>query len=585
MSAVPLPLLRLLLALAGAAISFAPVVRAHAWLVEPPSRNFLSLGNKFALSSGTGGLLDGPVDNAHYKNSYGLQGPCGDPHYDRQDRTTTTTNSAGRTFGVPRMYDVGATFNVRVALSINYGGVFRMRLCPRKNSLNPTCFDKYLLNRADTGKPNYYILDGTFTERNASNPHYFDMQYQLPSRISCPRGCVVQWEYMAYNSCVEPCPAEECSFYAWGANNITGHKGPLDKCFNPTHPAVVKDCADILINDRVTSSRFQRHRRLAGAGSPPPTPAPRPITTTSLPTPATPTRNPPIPAPKPLPTPVNLVKPVTVFNMELLRNFAVQLPVTCAATNSTSCKIYTNSVEIATIYSIGTLSVIPYFYVTNVTGALVMMATTSGDGSLTTPGSPYARSELQHNVKWDLAAVRTARLFVTMAVDVLPTATGGTNGGGTPSWLFTSPPFPRPGSVAIAQIKGGRGEIALRYEGNPGYVFLMVAGTNDPPRYFLLNSTRTGGLTNITLGDRFDVNLDVERANNTVRAHLVHQGTTYVASIPITSLAGFFNSTNLVQYKTGAYVQAHDNTTNPARLGTGYGQVSVFNVTATITSS
>lgn len=47
---------------------------------------------------------------------------------------------------------------------------------------------------------------------------------------------------MTYNSCVETCPASECSFYSRGENKITKQSGPLRKCYSPTRPEVFKNC-------------------------------------------------------------------------------------------------------------------------------------------------------------------------------------------------------------------------------------------------------------------------------------------------------------------------------------------------------
>jgi hypothetical protein len=100
------------------------------------------------------------------------------------------------------------------------------------------CFLLHALSirRVDNGKPNTYILTGSFLGTSpdppaVGTPEFINAEYYLPAGFTCTR-CVLQMEYFTYNSCVEPCPRAECDFYADRLNKILPLKdwGPKDYC-------------------------------------------------------------------------------------------------------------------------------------------------------------------------------------------------------------------------------------------------------------------------------------------------------------------------------------------------------------------
>lgn len=90
--------------------------------------------------------------------------------------------------------------------------------------------------RVDNGKPNTYILTGSFLGTSpdppaVGAPEFINAEYFLPAGFTCTR-CVLQMEYFTYNSCVEPCARAECGFYADRMNQILPlqYWGPKDYC-------------------------------------------------------------------------------------------------------------------------------------------------------------------------------------------------------------------------------------------------------------------------------------------------------------------------------------------------------------------
>ncbi len=98
--------------------------------------------------------------------------------------------------------------------------------------------------RADNGIQKTYLL--------TAGAQDITMAYNLPAGLACSGGCVLQWTWKTWNSCVDPCPASECgSAYAARLNPVVGN-GPLDYCVSPTVPngvvpEIFKNCADIMI--------------------------------------------------------------------------------------------------------------------------------------------------------------------------------------------------------------------------------------------------------------------------------------------------------------------------------------------------
>lgn len=103
--------------------------------------------------------------------------------------------------------------------------------------------------RADGNGLFWYLLTGSFNSQSSTNPQTISVSYKLPSGLSCPNGCMLQWTYKTYNSCVDACPSNVCGFYASRRNDITGQAGPLDYCapVTSTVAEVFQNCADIRV--------------------------------------------------------------------------------------------------------------------------------------------------------------------------------------------------------------------------------------------------------------------------------------------------------------------------------------------------
>uniref|UniRef100_A0A383WNU1 Uncharacterized protein n=1 Tax=Tetradesmus obliquus TaxID=3088 RepID=A0A383WNU1_TETOB len=166
-----------------------------------------------------------------------FSGVCGDPYQE----VSPATNIANF-LGPVTTYQSGQIIRANVRLQVNHGGRITFRLCDRRTSLDQGCFNARTLLRADTGRPHWYILTGSF-----GTPGSAAIDLRLPSGFSCPNGCVLQMEYVTYNSCVEPCAREDCGFYADRRNQITGQAGPLDFCQAGGTHEIFLNCADVVI--------------------------------------------------------------------------------------------------------------------------------------------------------------------------------------------------------------------------------------------------------------------------------------------------------------------------------------------------
>ncbi|WIA36814.1 hypothetical protein OEZ86_008069 [Tetradesmus obliquus] len=167
----------------------------------------------------------------------GSPGVCGDP-YQEISPATNIANFPGPV----TTYQSGQVIRANVRLQVNHGGRITFRLCDRRTNLDQGCFNARTLLRADTGRPYWYILTGSF-----GTPGSAAIDLRLPSGFSCTNGCVLQMEYVTYNSCVEPCAREHCGFYADRRNQITGQAGPLDFCQAGGTHEIFLNCADVVI--------------------------------------------------------------------------------------------------------------------------------------------------------------------------------------------------------------------------------------------------------------------------------------------------------------------------------------------------
>eukprot|EP00775_Hariotina_reticulata_P006044 gene6044-6282_t len=164
------------------------------------------------------------------------------------------TNMAALTnYPIQATYTSGQTVRFSVLLQVNHGGRFTFRLCDRRSNLDQACFNARTLLRADNNKPHWYITTGKWSSPTTPPPPTtISMDYRLPAGFTCPNGCTIQWEYYTYNTCLEPCPKEECGFYADRMNYIIPPKdqGPKSYCSQmppSSPPEIFRNCADVLI--------------------------------------------------------------------------------------------------------------------------------------------------------------------------------------------------------------------------------------------------------------------------------------------------------------------------------------------------
>ncbi|KAG5191685.1 hypothetical protein JKP88DRAFT_8904 [Tribonema minus] len=181
-------------------------VAAHGYLITPKARSYGPSDAFYDDMSGNGAGL-----NVVFNSNPGI---CGDPF-----QGVPTTNFAGAIGPIQATYNVGATIPVTFQLTANHGGKIVMKLCPSSPaSATQSCFNTYPLKRSDTGTTEYWITTGTYTGSAAVT-----LNYVLPAGVSCANGCLLQWEYVAMQSCIENCASAVCGpAYSTKYNPITG---------------------------------------------------------------------------------------------------------------------------------------------------------------------------------------------------------------------------------------------------------------------------------------------------------------------------------------------------------------------------
>jgi hypothetical protein len=112
-------------------------VSAHGYLKTPRARNVIKYGErKYETTAGNS------VGPAPYGSLASVKlSPCGDPF---QDARTNFINEAGPPQAT---YSMGATIDLSVDITVNHGGYFEYRLCPKKTGLTKECFEANKLER------------------------------------------------------------------------------------------------------------------------------------------------------------------------------------------------------------------------------------------------------------------------------------------------------------------------------------------------------------------------------------------------------------------------------------------------------
>lgn len=85
------------------------------------------------------------------------------------------------------------------------GGRFEFRVCPRSTNIDDACLGSNYLTNAIPG--DFSFGDRSFWIRAGSVPsgaaRFGGLRFKLPAGVSCPGGCVLQWRYVAMQSCIE----------------------------------------------------------------------------------------------------------------------------------------------------------------------------------------------------------------------------------------------------------------------------------------------------------------------------------------------------------------------------------------------
>lgn len=227
----------------------APGALGHGWLAVPESRNSLrntdnSLPAAIAYTRQSGNgfapALGGTVGNP---------GVCGDPWQDLTDARYANYFGAlawGAAFAgtgkAAPVYQAGQRVTLTWQITAVHGGFISFKLCPRSSSLDQACFNANVLQRADGAGPQVW-------HTTTSAAGIYSAEFVLPAGVSCPNGCVLQWEYYTGNSCVPPCLNRDlaaCAPY--------DKRGILPNCGAPGASAGERfhNCADIIIQGGTT---------------------------------------------------------------------------------------------------------------------------------------------------------------------------------------------------------------------------------------------------------------------------------------------------------------------------------------------
>eukprot|EP00953_Heterococcus_sp_UTEX-ZZ885_P015568 8762-Heterococcus_DN1.PRE.3 len=120
-------------------------------------------------------------------------------------------------------YTQGQTITTTQTITVNHGGYLRIKVCPwSPGAATQACFDSNVL-QGPTGSK-YWITFGTYSATVPTPP--FTVAWTLPPGVSCPNGCLLQWEYTAMQSCIENCNSSICgNAYASKNNPVTGQTG------------------------------------------------------------------------------------------------------------------------------------------------------------------------------------------------------------------------------------------------------------------------------------------------------------------------------------------------------------------------
>eukprot|EP00953_Heterococcus_sp_UTEX-ZZ885_P001950 1562-Heterococcus_DN1.PRE.1 len=190
-----------------AALMLPQLAQGHGYITNPAARNYNPNDGFYDDHAGNG--AGSPV---RFNPAPGI---CGDPFQDH-----ASTNFAGTVGPIRATYTQGQTITTTQTITVNHGGYLMLKVCPNSpGAATQACFNSNVLQGPNGSK--YWLTSGSYL-----NTPPFSLAWTLPPGVSCPNGCLLQWEYTAMQSCIENCNSSICgTAYASKNNPINGQTG------------------------------------------------------------------------------------------------------------------------------------------------------------------------------------------------------------------------------------------------------------------------------------------------------------------------------------------------------------------------
>jgi hypothetical protein len=180
------------------------------------------------------------------QGNMGVPSICGDPFQNSQ------SNIKDKYYGIAAEYTEGEEIDISIYVDANHGGRMAVRVCPLdKGEATMECFAKKEnhLRRSDTGKAYWYLTNET--PRNGAT---VSKKFKLPAGVSCDKGCMLQWEYIGYQTCQLPCAGEDMDDMESCGGKVMVEGGRNDCPPNGSGAEYFYNCADIIIKSSGGSS-------------------------------------------------------------------------------------------------------------------------------------------------------------------------------------------------------------------------------------------------------------------------------------------------------------------------------------------
>ncbi|KAF8060357.1 endochitinase [Scenedesmus sp. PABB004] len=233
-----------------------PGALGHGWLSRPESRNsrlnaVAPPGIAWDRNSGNGRGLS---RDASSPGGIAQPGVCGDPWQNLRDPANANWMAA-QVQSPSATYAPGSRVSLQWTITTNHGGWIGFKICDRNTNLDQACFDRFPLQRADgLGRHTFIqtvngMAGGPCASSGVCSPSLVMSQdYIIPAGISCPNGCVLQWEYHTYNSCWGGCENRAaCGGYATPGSNPALRQTSLPVCSATVRTERFHNCADIRV--------------------------------------------------------------------------------------------------------------------------------------------------------------------------------------------------------------------------------------------------------------------------------------------------------------------------------------------------